>query len=52
MINLGDVYNQILNVTTKLIELGLSDDQNYPSRTSNAINISPKHDYSIKKYNV
>ena len=47
MMNLGDVNKQIINVTTKLIELGLSDDQNFPSLTANEINISPKHDYSI-----
>jgi hypothetical protein len=46
------ILNQIQNITSKLIEAGLSVEQNFPSLVNNKLYISGKHDLSIAMKNI
>lgn len=52
MIKLKHIREQVVDVTTKLIDLGICDDQNFPSTTEDEVRLSSEHDYSIFLKNI
>lgn len=48
----SEIYKQILNLTSKLIEVGLSVEQNFPSEKNGKIYISGDNDLSIALKNI